>query len=347
MNEIRQNKATKQWVIYSTARGARPHDFTRCPAERDAVPDHDPKCPFCAGNEAMLGPVIAETASGGGAWLTRIVANKYPSLETEAAKTRQSRGIYLAMEGYGRCEVIIESPHHNRDIGVMSLPEVRAVVDTYHERYVTLMRVHENMLVLIFRNHGERAGTSLMHPHSQLIVTGIVPSLVREREECAQRHFDQWGRCVYCEIVEFERSDRTRVVFENASFLAFVPFAAEVPFEVWIVPKRHEADFGTVTDAERADLAEAMRDVLGRLRVKLGDPDYNYVINTSSQYESGEPHVHWYLQIRPRLVTAAGFELGTGISINPSLPEEDAAFLNRADSGPESPAPPGGRLGGL
>jgi UDPglucose--hexose-1-phosphate uridylyltransferase len=191
------------------------------------------------------------------------------------------------------------------------------------------MKEHENMLVLIFRNHGERAGTSLMHPHSQMIVTGIVPPLVREREEQAQRYFDEWGRCVFCEMIEFERNDRSRVVFENESFLGFVPFAAEVPFEIWVMPKEHEADFGSINARAKTALAEALHHVLSRLRTKLPDPDYNYVINSSSQYDSGEPHIHWYLQVRPRLVTPAGFELGTGIRINPSLPEHDAAFLNQ------------------
>ena len=168
-----------------------------------------------------------------------------------------------------------------------------------------------------------------MHPHSQMIVTGIVPTLVREREEQAQRHFDEWGRCVFCEILEFEANDCSRVVFENESFLGFVPFAAEVPFEIWIMPKEHEADFGSINVGQKAALAEAMHHVLGRLRAKLSDPDYNCVINSSSQYDSGEPHIHWYLQVRPRLVTPAGFELGTGIHINPSLPEHDATLLNQ------------------
>jgi UDPglucose--hexose-1-phosphate uridylyltransferase len=330
MTGIRQNKATKQWVIYSTARAKRPRDFVRPARETHMLPEYDSHCPFCPGNEAMLPPIVSETPAGtGGSWQTRIVPNKFPALVPEANNARVSRGIYLTMEGHGRHEVIIENPRHNRDISEMTSQEIGVVLETYHQHYVELMKVHENMLVLIFRNHGERAGTSLMHPHSQMIVTGIVPPLVREREEQAQRHFDEWGRCVFCEMLEFERDQRARVVFENELFLGFVPFAAEVPFEIWIMPKEHEADFGSITSGQKTALAEALHDVLGRLREKLSDPDYNYVINSSSQYDSGEPHIHWYLQIRPRMITPAGFELGTGISINPSIPEDDAAFLNQ------------------
>ncbi|NDJ78739.1 MAG: galactose-1-phosphate uridylyltransferase, partial [Chloroflexi bacterium] len=186
---------------------------------------------------------------------------------------------------------------------------------------------HGNMLCLIFRNHGPQAGTSLRHPHSQLVVTGVVPRYVRWREEQAQRYYDEWGRSVFHDVLAFELHDRRRVVLENESFVAFVPFAAEVPYEVWIMPRRPQADFGSITDAEKHDLAIALREVLDRLRNRLGDPDYNYIINSAARYQAGEPHLRWYLQIRPRLTTRAGFEIGSGISVNPSLPEENAAVL--------------------
>ena len=184
------------------------------------------------------------------------------------------------------------------------------------------------MMTIIFRNHGVRAGTSLIHPHSQAIVTGMVPNHIRWREEQAQLYFDEWGRCVYCDILEFEMRNPKRVVLENPSFLAFVPFAAEVPFEIWIMPKQHQASFSQISDESKTFLARGLLDILNRLYTKLNDPDYNYIINTAPQYKAGEPQLHWYLQIRPRLTTLAGFEFGSGISINPSIPEEDADFLN-------------------
>jgi UDPglucose--hexose-1-phosphate uridylyltransferase len=235
------------------------------------------------------------------------------------------------MQGYGRHEVIIESPLHNQEIAQMFPEEVGVVIETYHRRYVELMKEHKNMMVIILRNHGLRAGTSLVHPHSQVIVTGMVPNYIRWREEEAQRYFDEWGRCVYCDILEFETQDPQRVVLENESFVGFVPYAGEVPFEIWIVPKKHQASFGQISDASKPLLAFALRDILARLYRKLNNPDYNYIINTSPQYKAEEPQLHWYLQIRPRLTTRAGFEIGSGISINPSLPETDADFLNKEE----------------
>lgn len=124
-----------------------------------------------------------------------------------------------------------------------------------------------------------------------------------------------------------ELREARRVIYQNASFTAFIPFAAEVPFEVWIMPNRHMADFGDMKDREKEDFSGALGLILRLLHEKLNDPDYNYIINTSPRYRAREPQLHWYLLIRPRLMTRAGFEIGSGININPSVPEEDAKFL--------------------
>jgi UDPglucose--hexose-1-phosphate uridylyltransferase len=327
ISEIRQNKATKQWVIYAPTRRKRPKDFQRRKIEKPPVPAHDKDCPFCTGNDHMLPPVILEVKDKKGQWMTRVVPNKFPALTPEGNLRRLNKGIYLAMQGYGHHEVIIETPFHNHQIGQMSVKEVEFIVKTYYRRYVDLMKMNENMMIIIFRNHGLRAGTSLIHPHSQIIATGMVPHHIRWREEEAQHYFDEWGRCVYCDIMNYEMQDKKRVIYEDNSFVAFVPFAAEVPFEIWIMPKEHKADFGDISDTEKSDLSCALHNILKKLYRKLNDPDYNYIINTSARYRTQEPQVHWYLQIMPRLMTRAGFEIGSGMSINPSLPEDDANLL--------------------
>jgi len=326
-HHLRQNKLTKQWVIYAPSRRKRPRDF-RAGQTALNVPGHDPGCPFCPGNEPVLGRVIEEAPGPAPhGWSTRVIPNKYPALSPVLDPRRFSVGIYLAVQGHGRHEVVIETPWHDRDIPDMSLPEVEAVIEAYHSRHLALMRADGTILTIIFRNRGPGAGASLVHPHSQIIALAVAPPHVRWREEEAQRYFDEWGRCCLCDVLDYEMQAEERLLFENGSFAAFVPFAAEVPFEVWIVPKRHQADFAEIRDHEKPDLAQALRYVLGRLDRRLHRPDYNYVIHSSTQYRAGEPQVHWYLQILPRLTTRAGFEIGSGIAINPSIPEEDAAFL--------------------
>lgn len=327
-NQIRQNKATKEWVIYATDRGDRPKDFSK-KEKLKQLPAYDKECPFCAGNESKLTSIIMEIPDKDGKWQTRVVPNKYPALLPDGDPFREAEDIYVKMNSYGRHDVIIESPYHNRDISQMSSDEIRRVIETYHKRYLDVMKTNKNMVPLIFRNHGERAGTSLLHPHSQLIVTGFVPHHIRWREIEAQRYHDEWGKCVFCEMLNYELKNGVRIVMEENTMVAFVPYAADVPFEVWIMPRQHKADFGKISDEEKTDLVVILQSILSKYYKKLNDPDYNYIINTSARYEAGEPHLHWYFQIRPRLTTRAGFEIGSGISINPSIPEEDAAFLRK------------------
>ncbi|MBD3288156.1 galactose-1-phosphate uridylyltransferase [candidate division KSB1 bacterium] len=331
-NFVRQNKATKEWVIYASSRGNRPKDFKQKQKSLQQIQKRDEDCPFCPGNEAMLPEIISERSdSSGQNWQTRIVPNKYPALVPNGNTHRSQEGIYLTMPGYGTHEVIIEDQQHDRTIATMPLQAVETLIETYHQRYVELMSRHRNMLTIIFRNHGARAGTSLIHPHSQLIVTGFVPRHFRWREEQAQRYFDQYGSCVFCDILKFESDYQTRIIAKTSTMTAFIPYHAEVPFEIWIMPNRHQADFGAVSENEKRDLAQVLKEILRKLHIKLNNPDYNYIINTAARYKAGEPQLHWYLQIRPRLTTPAGFEIGSGISINPSIPENDAEFLKEAD----------------
>jgi UDPglucose--hexose-1-phosphate uridylyltransferase len=325
---IRLNKATGEWVIYAPSRRKRPQDFQQYSQEKHAAVNYIETCPFCCQREHIQEASVLEMPHPKhNGWQTRVILNKFPALTPCKNNFRTIEGIYLTMPGYGQHEVIIESPDHHQTIATMSVEEVALVVETYYQRYIALMKAPETMMIIIFRNHGPAAGASLRHPHSQIISTSIVPRHRRWQEEEAQRYYDQWGRCVYCDILEFEMGDRRRIVQENESFFAFVPFAAEVPFEMWIMPKQHQADFGTISPSEKLLFAVILKDVLAKLYEKLNNPDYNYVINTAARYKVEEPQIHWYCQIRPRLVTPAGFEIGSGISINPSIPEVDAEFL--------------------
>jgi len=328
-SHIRLNQATREWVIYSPSRRKRPQDFQSRQPEPPLDDSHLTHCPFCAPSQDPQEQVLLELPHpSGNGWQIRVVPNKYAALSPDVVPRRSLAGIYPKLPGYGHHEIVIESPDHHQTPATMSVSEVSLIIESYRQRYLELMKIRENLFVIIFRNHGKAAGASLSHPHSQIIATPIVPRRNRWLEDEAQRYFDEWGSCAYCDMLDFEQREAQRTISQNDEFLAFVPYAAEVPFEILILPKEHSADFGTIQPHQVTAFASILKDVLFRLYVRLQNPAYNYAIMTAARYKTGEPQLHWYCQIRPRLTTPAGFEMGSGISINPSLPEMDAAFLN-------------------
>jgi UDPglucose--hexose-1-phosphate uridylyltransferase len=330
MGEIRQNRITREWVIFAPERGKRPHQPGEAQGSKAQRPRRREDCPFCPGNEDNLTVILHRMPgpeAGEDSWQIRVIPNKYPTLTADQEPRRRAEELSIRMPGYGRQEVIVEHPRHDLDPSGMSDGEVARLVDAYQLRYRAAMEDRNVNMVLIFRNHGSKAGTSLRHPHSQLIASNVVPAHIRKREWIAQEYYDERGNCLLCDLLAAEREERVRLISETPDFTAFVPFAAGVPFEVWIVPRTHRAGFASVTAGEREGLAEILRQMLKRLKAGLDDPDYNYIINSAVRYKAEEPHLHWWLQIRPRLVTPAGFEIGSGMLINPTLPEKNARIL--------------------
>jgi UDPglucose--hexose-1-phosphate uridylyltransferase len=205
---------------------------------------------------------------------------------------------------------------------------IETVIETYHQRYTTLIQRPDTRQVILFRNHGEGAGTSLRHPHAQIIATSIVAQWTRQYDDLAERYHHQYGCDLVGELMQQEENEGERVVAHDDSYVAFVPYAAEVPYEIWIVPRVQQADFSQATEMQRHDLAYLLRDLLRRLRRNLDDPDYNLIVQSAPQHEMNAPYLHWYVRIRPRMITRAGFELGSGIRVNPTLPEDNAAAIN-------------------
>ena len=132
-----------------------------------------------------------------------------------------------------------------------------------------------------------------------------------------------------CATVRSELSEGRRIILDTNHFVTFIPYAALSPFHTWIFPKKHSASFGDISDEEIADLAYNLKTALSKIYHGLDNPDYNYVIRSESPKESGSEYFHWYLSIVPRVIQAAGFELGSGMYINTSLPEEIAEFLRK------------------
>jgi UDPglucose--hexose-1-phosphate uridylyltransferase len=233
---------------------------------------------------------------------------------------------FISMPGVGHHEVIIETPDHDGDLATGSDASVRGVLEVYRARYQSL-RAEGAALIVIFRNHGPSAGTSLSHPHSQIVSTPVVPIEVRHRFEVAQQHYDDMGTCLYSDILRRELADDRRIVLQTEHFVAFQPFASAFSYETWLMPRAQQATFGSITDQQLDDMAGALRRVLAGLRQLLDDPDYNYVIESAPPDDEDSEYYVWHLRIAPKLGTPAGFELGSGMRVNPFPPEKAAQAL--------------------
>lgn len=325
MPEFRQNMVSKEWVIIATERAKRPDQFQKKEGKA-SLPPYREDCPFCPGNESKTPPSVFSIERDG-TWLLRVVPNKFAALQSHLTTERKHEGRFLKADGFGIAEVVIETPFHNRTIATMDLEEVRNTVRAYKERYLALSETGRIDLITIFRNYGERAGTSLEHPHSQIIATPIVPPHVRNPLYQSQLACDTFGDCIYCGMMEEEQRQQIRVVEETPHFVVLCPFASRSPFETRIYPKTHRSSFASISEEEQTEFALVLQKTLKRLYVGLNDPDYNYIIRSAPIEDSDVKYHHWYVVIVPKLTTPAGFEIGTGIYINTTLPEECAEFL--------------------
>lgn len=333
MPELRKDPIIGRWVIISTERGRRPSAFASVDKPREAA-----QCPFCPGNESATPPEVLAYRSNGTepnkpGWSLRVISNKFPALRIEGSLNRAPDGIYDRMNGIGAHEVIIETNQHELDMADMPLSQVQEVLRAYRERLTDLQRDTRFQYILIFKNHGQSAGASLEHSHSQLIATPIIPKRVLEELEGAERYYGFRERCIYCDIIQQELTQQERIVKDHDAFLTIEPFASRFPFETWIIPKMHQSHFLDMSSAEQTTLAICLKDTLKRLKVALNNPPFNYILHTRPVSREYHEHYHWHIEIIPKLTRVAGFEWGSGFYINPTLPEEAAQFMRTIDVG--------------
>jgi UDPglucose--hexose-1-phosphate uridylyltransferase len=326
MPELRKDPVVGRWVIISTERARRPTDF-----HREPVRPRGDSCVFCEGNEDKTPPEIlagrGDSAPNGPGWTFRVVPNKFPALRIEGDLEPTGEGLFDRMNGVGAHEVVIETPDHHGSFATMSVDEVADVLIAFRDRLIDLKKDPRFEYVLVFKNHGEAAGASLEHPHSQLIATPIIPIMVTEELESSARYWKMKERCVWCDIVRQERRERRRVILERDGFIALAPFAPRFPFESWILPIRHRSAFEELEVDEIRHLAALLVEFFRRLSTTLNEPPFNFMLHTAPLRETGAEYFHWHLEVIPKLANVAGFEWGSGFFINPMPPEAAAAAL--------------------
>lgn len=194
----------------------------------------------------------------------------------------------------------------------------------------------------VLQNWGAQAGARTDHLCLDLYDIPQIPHRIGEELGGAARYLIREGVCAWCRLVRDEVAAGDRLVFEDAASVCFAPWASRSPFELWVVPRRHDADFARATDEQLTSAAETIRKVLHHLSV-LDWPPYNLVLHTAPLHERVDETYHWHWEIHPRLREIAGLELGTGLPVNPVSPEEAVEQLleeaRRAAGDPDAVSP--------
>jgi UDPglucose--hexose-1-phosphate uridylyltransferase len=331
MPEYRQDRLSRRWVIIGGDRASRPNEFVEASVRQSSLP-----CPFCAGHEEETPEAVATyPANGKGGWLVRVVPNKYPAVSADLAPCPTCQPLSAdsaqdAMPGFGRHEVIIESPRHVASLSDLTPQEAEAVFAAYRDRLEQLKAEGRYQYVQIFKNVGSAAGASLEHVHSQLVALPGVPEALQQELIVSADHFERHRTSLLSEVVAEELAAAARIVAESKRFVAWCPYASRVPYEICVAPRGHQPRFEDAKPGELGELSRLMHDLIGRIERAAGQSAYNYFLHTAPFDTPAPGHYHWHIEILPRLTKLGGFEWGTGCYINPLLPEAAAEHLRKA-----------------
>lgn len=332
-SELRYDIIGNDWVVIATGRAKRPEMFKDEKAGEKEISSKN--CPFCnlKGQEKptaifnkgkkTMGDILPED------WTTISIPNKYPAVIPCPELDEQKEGrFYRKINAAGFHEVVI-TKDHKKSFAQFTLAEVKEVIDVYQDRYLALMDKHFVNHISIFHNHGEKAGASVAHPHSQIITTPLIDVDLTEALETSEKYYKKNGKCLYCELNGWDMKIKKRVVFENKDFVAICPFASKLAFQIIISPKKHFPYFEKITEKEKWSLAEVFQVVFKKLYKGLSNPPYNFYLHTAPSDNKEYPYYHWHWTILPRTSSLAGFELGAGMEISTIEPEKAAEYLRK------------------
>ena len=331
-SQLRYDVVSKDWVVIAPGRGKRPEEYKRQRMISNTAPED---CVFCNLNDEA-NPLlvidhgkIVDPKPLTSSWTLAVIPNKFPAFcpDGRAKICKNKIGpVYHSMDALGFCEVVI-TRNHDKHIALMDFPEVEEIVTAYQERYLALKDKKFVKYISIFHNHGIEAGASQAHPHSQIITSPLIDVDLQNALDNSKKYYKKNKKCISCEMVDWEMKDKSRLVCENADFIALCPFAPKTAFEVIITPKEHLSYFENITAGQRKNLTEILFGAIRKICHGLGDPAYNFYLHTAPADGKDYSYYHWHWTIMPKTATFAGFELGSHIEISTITPESAAEYL--------------------
>jgi UDPglucose--hexose-1-phosphate uridylyltransferase len=312
MGELRKDYFFDRYVIISPERAKRPHDFQQHPMEPVKA------TPFTPGNEAQMPPIALEYPAGP-QWQCRVIPNKFAIVRPEGQVTLSTNNLYTWSNNFGYHEIVIEGQKDGISAAELGPQGIAAAIKVATMRVQHLAAQPNIHYVAYFKNERPEAGASINHPHSQIIATALTPPGVQQRYDVFSAKRAEYGFSPLYKVLDFERGGQ-RMVRESKHFAVLCPYASRFAFEVLIIPLRDSYSYTTLTDEERDDLAVQLHAVTSKL-AGIGAP-----FNIEWFHSHTQNGFHWHIAVTPRLNVWAGFELETGIIVNPLPPENAAAF---------------------
>jgi UDPglucose--hexose-1-phosphate uridylyltransferase len=300
-SEIRKSYLLNKYVIITPGRAKRPRDI-----KEQTIIERTASCPFCSEN-IDKNNIVDEIKKGEGKQVISL-HNIFPAVTLDNDKA------------YGAQEVIVETPNHTKELGELEVEDIQLVLEMFKKRTLALSRVENIDYILCFKNQGSKAGASIVHAHSQIFATNIIPPDVHEEMGLAQSYKVEHGTCAYCDIIQKEMRDE-RKIFENKEIAAFAPYASEYHYEAWVFTKRHLDNITALNEAEASSLAKCLKKIL----TKLHSLDLSF--NMFMHQVISKQDQHFYIKIQPRDSIWAGVELGSGLVINSISPELAAEYF--------------------
>jgi UDPglucose--hexose-1-phosphate uridylyltransferase len=318
MAELRWNPLIKDWVIIAPKRQARPEISKE-------------QCPFCVSSGKV--PKNYDVYS---------FENDFPALSQKNPYIPIPFGdvheVYRSKDAYGKCEVILYSPEHTKSLCQLSVEHLVKVVELWIKRFEALKADERIKYIYIFENRGELAGATISHPHGQIYGYSYIPKRAMMEIESCEEYYQIEHTCLICDMLQNELKYRDRIIIENDSFAAFVPFFSECPYGVYIVSRNHKKNLEQFNDQERIDLASMIKNITGSFD-KLFNYPFPYMmcmhqgpVNSGDLGVSSHFHIEFYSPMRSersQKYNAAG-ETGAWAHINPTNPEEKAWELRMA-----------------
>ena len=328
MAQLRREPIARRWVVVTTDDVKGPSDYLsfKPPYQLQAS---DGPCPFCPGNERMTPKETFSLSGVGKEWSVRVIPNKFPFFRIEGEFDRRPEGMYDVMEAIGAHEIVIEAPGHHQNLAMMEPSQIERILFAYCERLIDLEKDRRFEQFLILKNY---PGIFNRHPHSHILAMPVIPRGIDEEIWGMLDYYQRKERCIFCDIIKEEISVKKRVILETVHFLVFSPFASRYPFETWIIPKTHSSDFHRINKEEMEDLSSAIQSLFLRFHKLLSDPPYSLTFHTSPvQNRFHRSEYHWHIETRLRIGLREGFEWGTGFFVNPTPPENAAAYLREVE----------------